>query len=94
VKRETDKRDVLVFFDPRILALFTCRRVSGYPQGTNDDDLWRYFKEIGATHVGVGPADREWFPFFVSFVNRYGRFMPAVYRNTDFVLHRIARFPF
>ncbi len=94
VKRETNKKDVFVFFDPRILVLFTNRRTSGYHEEAEDGEMWRYFKEIGATYIGVGPADKEWFPFFLRFVDRYDRYMLAVYRNTEFVLYRIARFPF
>ncbi len=97
VEHETSQRDVFVFFDPRILALFTGRRAAAYhdggdPQEAADEDLWCYFKEIGATHAVVGPAEKD-SPFFAQFVDRYDRYMLAVYRNTDFVLYRIARFP-
>lgn len=97
VKRETSQRDVFVFFDPRILVLFTGRRAAAYhdggdPQEAADEDLWRYFKEIGATHAAVGPAEKD-SPFFARFVDRYDRYMRAVYRNADFVLYQIARVP-
>ncbi len=93
VKRETAPQDVFVFFDPRILALFTGRRAAAYHEGAADEDLWRYFKAIGATYAVVGPAEKEWFPFFAGFVQRYDRCMPVVFRNADFVLHKLVQVP-
>lgn len=93
VKRETAPREVFVFFDPRILALFTGRCAAAYHEGATDEDLWRFFEEIGAGYVVVGPAEKEWFPSFAEFVRRYDRYMPVVFRNADFVVHKAPRFP-
>ena len=93
VKSETVPQDVFVFFDPRILALFTGRRAAAYHRGADDKDLWRFLKEIRATYAVVGPAEKVWFPSFAGFVERYDRYMPVVFRNADFVLRRITGFP-
>jgi len=39
-------------------ALFTNRQATGDHRDAGDEELWRYFKEIGATYVGVGPGQR------------------------------------
>lgn len=93
VNGETAPQDVFVFYDPRILALFTGRRAAAYHAGATDEELWRLIEEIRATHAVVGPAEKEWFPFFARFVGRYERYMPPIYRNAEFALHKIAGRP-
>jgi hypothetical protein len=93
VNRETAPQDVFVFYDPRILALFTARRAAAYQQGATDEEMWRFIEEIRATHAVVGPAEKEWFPFFARFVDKYEQYMPPVYRNAEFALHKIAGRP-
>ncbi|HEY2251348.1 MAG TPA: hypothetical protein VGH74_09820 [Planctomycetaceae bacterium] len=53
VRTHTDPADVCLFFKPRALALYTGRHSSAYPLGTDEHELWRYAKSIGAKFIIV-----------------------------------------
>ncbi|MBI3863119.1 MAG: hypothetical protein HY290_14610 [Planctomycetia bacterium] len=53
VRNHTRSDDVCLFFKPRALALYTGRRSSAYPLGTDELEFWRYAKSIGATIIIV-----------------------------------------
>ncbi len=49
VRHHTRPDDVCLFFKPRALALYTGRRSSAYPLGTDEQDFRRYAASIGAS---------------------------------------------
>jgi hypothetical protein len=60
VRTQTRPDEVCLFFKPRALALYTGRRSSAYPLGTDEQEFWRYAESIGAKIIIVrdGAADR------------------------------------
>lgn len=53
VRMQTRPDDVCLFFKPRALALYTGRRSSAYPLGTDEHEFWRYAGSIGAKLIIV-----------------------------------------
>ena len=49
VRRQTTSDDVCLFFKPRALALYTGRRASAYPLGTDERAFRQYAETIGAS---------------------------------------------
>ena len=60
VRTHTRPDEVCLFFKPRALALYTGRRASAYPLGTDEREFWQYAESIGAKVMIVreGAADR------------------------------------
>ena len=59
VRNHTRPDEVCLFFKPRALVLYTGRRSSAYPIGTDEQQFWQYAESIGARVVIVreGAAD-------------------------------------
>lgn len=96
VAAATGPQDVLVFSKPRALALMTGRRVSGPYSPADPCDLWRYMREIGATHVVTGPEPdpfNEDAAYLRQFVARFDRDLQPVMANADVAVYRIERNP-
>jgi hypothetical protein len=53
VRTQTRPGDACLFFKPRALALYTGRRSSAYPLGTDEQEFWRYAESIGANIIIV-----------------------------------------
>jgi hypothetical protein len=86
VRTATGEDDVLVFFKPRVIALYTGRRASAcHPAG--DDEIWDYLKKIGATHVITGPYQGV----LGGFSERQAERLHAVFRSDDFAVYRIRK---
>ena len=86
VKQHTKEDDVLIFWKPRVLALFTGRRVSVYPQSPDDADFWEYLRHIQATYLLVSFEDP---PFLFHLVENYHDRFDSVYSNPDFTVYKI-----
>lgn len=59
VRLNTRPDDVCLFFKPRALALYTGRRSSAYPLGTNEQDYQRYADSIGANILIIRQSAAE-----------------------------------
>jgi uncharacterized membrane protein len=89
VREKTPADAVLVFSKPRALALFTGRRASLARTPASDQELWRYLRDIYATHFVVGrpfPGSDE---FLQTFADRNAEQFLEVFRNRDFTVYRI-----
>jgi hypothetical protein len=90
VKNETKPKDVIVFFKPRVLALYTNRQslviALPYPKG---DPLSR-MKEFGVNWVITRKTHpREYQPELIQLISENpDRFIP-VYENEDFRAFRL-----
>jgi hypothetical protein len=59
VRQHTRPDEVCLFFKPRALALYTGRRCSAYPLGTDEQDFRRYADSIGASLLIVRASAAE-----------------------------------
>ena len=97
VRTETGPQDVFIFRRPRALALFTERSSAAYYWTPADDDLWKKFCEVHATHIITGALDDNSPPlgapsgFFKIFAKKYSADLQKVYWNRKFEVYRIAR---
>ncbi len=92
VRDSTAQTDVLVFSRPRVLALFTGRRVSGGYRPSDPCELWRYLSEIGAAYLVTGPEPDVWNAdavYLRGFVSRFEPEFRPVMANADFGVYRI-----
>lgn len=87
IKKKTDKKDIFIFCKPRVLALFTERRTSGYLLH-NDEKNWEHIQAINATHVIASPID---VPYISNFIKRYKNNLQKIYANPDFAIYRIKK---
>lgn len=88
VRAHSDQKDVLVFFKPRALALYTGRRASIYPRAGGDEEIWSYFDRIQATHFISGGDDPAW---WAEFLDRNASRLTLLHANARFRLY--ARLP-
>jgi hypothetical protein len=58
LRDQTAPDSVLIVRRPRALALYTGRRASVYHKA-DDESLLAYFRQVGATHVVLGPFDSD-----------------------------------
>ena len=81
---------IIIFWKPRILALFTSRKAIACPPLAQDEDVWRFIRDIQATHVILGP-----FPptFLQTFLARYPSEFRQIYYNADFGVYLINTSP-
>jgi len=96
VAQNTRPDDVIVFVKPRAMALFTGRAASIYHAG-EDRELWRYFREIGATYLVVVETDEALVPYTApellaylrGFVARQRERFTPTFANRDFTVLRL-----
>lgn len=92
LRDNTGGDDVLVFRNPRVVALFTDRRAGTYdPAARDDTELWRFPEEIGADYLIVSsfiPDDKRCLQPFVA---RHQDRFREVYSNQDFSVYSIMR---
>lgn len=89
LKSGTSRGDVLVSWNPRVLALYTGRRSALYPQTAKDEEFARKLSEIGATRLIFYrryEGDRLWLS---PFLNRHAGEIRVVYENADFVVYAL-----
>lgn len=91
IRQETEPDEIIVFFKPRALALFTNRSVSAYPVGTDAKSFWDYARSINARYIIVRPdasqqiyedktLEMEW--------NSQPEDLREVFRNSAFRVYR------
>ncbi|MGP8243122.1 MAG: hypothetical protein ACLQVN_01225 [Bryobacteraceae bacterium] len=84
-----DSHDLLISWNPRVLALYTGLRSAWYPETSDDAALDAYFRRTGASYLLLysgSPGDQT---VLAPHVAREPRKFVPVYRNSDFVLYRI-----
>src|SRR5262245_39242621 len=91
IRKETRENDVFAFRKPKALALFTGRRASALHQDPDDQALWKYLRQIKATHLLWGPSQLEpdYQEFLRSFIIRNQDHLQETYANADFRLYKI-----
>src|SRR5262245_54299136 len=91
IRKETNEADVFAFRKPKALALFTGRRASALHQDPDDQALWKYLRQIKATHLLWGPSQLEpdYQEFLRSFITRNQDHLQETYANADFRLYKI-----
>jgi hypothetical protein len=85
VRGRTSPSDVLIFFKPRALALFTDRSASAYYWPDTEAELLGYFRDIDATLVVVGPQDTTWANSYIAPDSTH--FVP-LWSNADFTVYQ------
>jgi len=90
VRDHTEPGAVFVCRKPRAFALYGGRPASVYHRPKDEHDLWRYFRDIGASYLVLSPPDR---PFWRDFVQTQTSQVRRVYANPDFELFRILEYP-
>ncbi len=89
IRQDTPRNAVLIYAQPRMLALLTERSSSAYHQPSDDTELWEYFREISATHIIATswiPADQS---YLAGFIARGGTRLHEVFRNPEYVVYEI-----
>jgi hypothetical protein len=90
IRAHLDRDALIVFWNPRVLALYTDTRSAWYPK-TSDVEFDRYLERVAADYVLVDLAnedDRQWLGPHVA--HDPARFVP-IFSNADFVLYRRSR---
>jgi hypothetical protein len=91
IRKETGEADVFAFRKPKALALFTGRRASALHQDPDDQALWKYLRQIKATHLVWGPRQLkpDYQEFLRGFITRNQDRLQEIYANADFRLYKI-----
>jgi len=93
VRREIGEDEVVVCRKPRALSLFTRRAAAIWHYAAEDEQLWDFFRRIGASYLIVGPsyADAYDQKYIRSFVERNRGRLRQTYTNADFIVYRIVK---
>jgi hypothetical protein len=90
INTATAKESVFLFAKPRLLALVTDRRASGYQDPLRQDELWNYCSEIRVNYIIASDTfDRDRYilePFVAAHRDR----IEEIYHNTEFHLYKIS----
>jgi hypothetical protein len=91
IRKETNESDVIAFRKPKALALFTGRRASALHQDPDDQALWKYLRQIKATHLVWGPRylEPDYQEFLRSFITRNQDRLQETYANADLIVYKI-----
>ncbi len=91
IRKETREADVFAFRKPKAFALYTGRRASALHEDPDDQALWKYLREINATHLvwGPGQLDPDYQEFLRNFITRNQDRLQETYANADFRLYKI-----
>jgi hypothetical protein len=84
-----DSHDLLVSWNPRVLALYTGLRSAWYPETADDAALDAYFRRTGASYLLLYSGSPDDLTFLAPHVAREPKLFAPVYRNPNFVLYRI-----
>jgi hypothetical protein len=89
IRNNTQKKDIFIFYKPRVLALYTDRSASVYHCPEDDRELWDYFYKIGANYVIAGEPFEQDRIYLKPFLKRHSGNLQEVYNNRDFNVYRI-----
>ncbi len=99
IKSNTNDSDVIVFSRPRVMALMTSRSATAYHQPEQDEDLWRFFREINASYAVeprgdvVEEIDGNKNKYLSSFISRNSSEFITLFHNSDFNIYKINKLP-
>ncbi len=97
VATKTSPNDRFIFRRPRTLALFAGRSSATYYWMGSDEDVWKNFCDVRATHIIAGFLDNVTPPvgappgFLTNFVKNHSQELQEVYSNPNFAVYRIER---
>ncbi len=97
VGSKTKPNDRFIFRRPRALALFAGRSSATYYWMNSDQDVWKNFCDVRATHIIAGFLDNVTPPvgappgFLTDFVKEHSEDLREVYSNPNFTVYRIER---
>ena len=96
IQEHTSPGDVLVFFKPRAMALFTGRRTSGFKVYSADAQFWEWMDKIQADYLiaelfesEYNRVDGKLVYYADSFARRHPQRMALVYQNPSFHVYKI-----
>jgi hypothetical protein len=90
IKTATAKESVFLFAKPRLLALVTDRRASGYQDPLKQDELWDYCSEIGVNYIIASDTFDRDRHILEPFVAAHRDRMEEIYHNTEFHLYKVS----
>jgi len=95
IRDNTPQDSITIFRKPRILALYTNRKSSVYHEVENPEELWLYFKKIGATHLIVKPNSSNFVEkdYFLETLQYYRNALTQIYQNPNFEVYEIKTKP-
>jgi hypothetical protein len=102
LRQKTPADSVIVFRRPRVAALYTGRRSLVYHKTERPDQLWDFFREVGATHLVVAKDDSIFqhvggatvvtappqSSFMLAWIEHYRYRFTKVFENDDFVVYQ------
>ena len=89
IKTATAKESVFLFAKPRLLALVTDRRASGYQDPRKEDELWDYCSQIGVNYIIASDTFERDRHILEPFVAAHRGRLEEVYHNTEFHLYKV-----
>jgi hypothetical protein len=89
----TPRESMFLFAKPRLLALLTDRRASGYPDPLNGDELWHYCSQINVGYLIICDGFERDRSILIPFATAYERQMEEVYVGGGFHLYRVSHNP-
>lgn len=88
--RETSTpTDVVIFYRPRALALYTGLPASIHHQPQRDEELWNYLQSVGAKRLVLASSFGESYRYLKGFAQRYADDFVVEYTNDHFEVLRI-----
>lgn len=90
IKNNTTMSDVIIFRKPRVLGLITSRSSACYHFSENEQELWNYFTDIGATYlIEEKIFGGDFSSYFRSFIKKHEDRLMRVFSNSDFNIYKI-----
>jgi len=89
INGHTQPADVFIFWNPRVLSLYTRRPAAVYSQTNDQQAHWRFFRSINARYIVVGGDYRGDVLYLQPFVDANRAGLEEVYSNAGFTLYRI-----
>jgi len=91
IRSETQKSDIIIFFKPRVLALFTDRPSSCYPLIVKEDEFLDYLKSIKANYL-IENINYKPNQTLSKFIKQNKNKFKLVFYNNDFRVFKIIDF--
>lgn len=88
VRANTQPQALLVFWNPRVLALYTERRAAGSP-ALSPSQMWSFFTRLKADYMVIYSRDDDDRIWLANVVAEYPQRFNLAYENTEFKVYRI-----
>ena len=86
IRSNTDESDIFIFRKPRVLSLYTGRSAAAYHLPNDEEELWQFFRSIGANYLIVGQIDPKYIHLFIE---KYENNFEKMFLNFDFKVYKI-----